>query len=97
MADTYELAQAICTVIQTVPKPVPITLKNQTVEEAAAIIGAVVERCAEDGVTLESIVVDLALAEQLGLRAGQKLPHGGRPKIEVEAGLGRDVLFRKLP
>jgi hypothetical protein len=46
MASTRELIAAICKMIETSSVPVPIAFMNYGVDEAAAIIGGVVERCA---------------------------------------------------
>ena len=95
MAETVELAAAICKLIQSSSVPIPISLMNHTVEEAAAIIGAVVEICDRDGVKLREICIDPELAMELGLAEGGALPHGGRPTIQLQGGLGRQLLFKK--
>jgi hypothetical protein len=95
MATTAELIETICKMIETNPTPIPITLMNHGVEETAAIIGAVVERCDRDGVTLTGIFIDPNLADELGLANGKQLPHGARPTVQCEAGLGRQVRFQK--
>jgi hypothetical protein len=68
---------------------------NQGVDETAAIIGAVVERCARDNIALAEIFIDPELAELLGLVDGGQLPHGSRPTVRCETGLGRQVRFQK--
>jgi len=68
---------------------------NHGVDETAAIIGAVVERCAQGNIALTEIFLDPELAELLGLANGRPLPHGSWPTVRYEAGLGRQVLFRK--
>ena len=95
MATTTELVQTICKLIEANPTPVPITLMNHGVEETAAIIGAVVERCARDNVTLTGIFIDPNLADELGLANGKQLPHGSRPTVQFEAGLGRQIRFQR--
>lgn len=65
------------------------------VDETAAIIGAVVERCARGDIALTEIFIDPELAEFLGLANGRPLPHGSGPTVRCEAGLRRQVLFRK--
>ena len=95
MANTAELVEAICTLIETSTVPIPITLMNHGVEETAAIIGAVVERCARDNIALGSIFVDPELGNQLGLVDGRVLEHGSRPTIRCEPGLGRQVRFQR--
>lgn len=95
MADTNQLAIALCRFVQTSGAPVPIRLANQTVEQAAAIIGAVVEACDKEGVKIDRVCVDPHLALELGLCDGVALPHGSRPIVHVEVGLGRDVLFKR--
>ena len=77
------------------PTPIPVTLMNHGVDETAAIIGAVVERCARDNIALTEIFIDPELAELLGLVDGGQLPHGSRPTVRCEAGLGRQVRFQK--
>jgi hypothetical protein len=44
MANTAQLIEMICKVIETSSVPIPITLMNHGVDEAAEIIGGVVER-----------------------------------------------------
>ena len=50
MASTEELVEAVYWLIASSPTPIPITLMNHGVDETAAIIGAVVERCARDNI-----------------------------------------------
>ena len=95
MADEIQLAVAICEIIQATDVPVPITLANHTVEQAASIIGAVVERCDREGVEINEVCIDSELALELGLTHGMELPHGCRPIVHVENGLGRRVLFKR--
>jgi hypothetical protein len=95
MASTAELVEAIYRLIASSPTPIPITLMNHGVDETAAIIGAVVERCARDNIALTEIFIDPELAELLGLVDGGQLPHGSRPTVRSEAGLGRQVRFQK--
>ena len=95
MAETAELAFAICQLVNSSPVPVPITLMNHGADDAAAVIGAVVEQCQMAGVNLAQICVDPELALELGLKAGSALPHGSRPNIEIQAGLGRNVIFMR--
>jgi hypothetical protein len=95
MATTAELVETICKLIEVNPIPIPITLMNHGVEETAAIIGAVVERCARDNITLTGIFIDPNLADELGLANGKQLPHGSKPTVRCEAGLGRQVRFQK--
>lgn len=65
MANHDELVHAICLVIQAGSTPIPITLMNHSVEEAAAIIGAVVERRAQLEVPLTTISMDPELGKTL--------------------------------
>ena len=95
MATTTELVQTICQLIRASPTPIPIAFMNHGVDETAAIIGAVVERCARDNIALTEIFIDPELAELLGLVDGGQLPHGSRPTVRCEAGLGRQVRFQK--
>ena len=95
MATTAELVETIWKLIGASPIPIPITLMNHGVEETAAIIGAVVERCARENITLTAIVIDPNLADELGLANGKPLPHGSRPTVKCEPGLGRQVRFQK--
>jgi hypothetical protein len=46
MASTTELVEAVYRLIASSPTPIPITLMTHGVDETAAIIGAIVERCA---------------------------------------------------
>jgi hypothetical protein len=95
MANFGELIEAICMLIKSSPVPIPTTLMNHGVEEAAAIIGAVVERCARDNIALARVSIDPDFAEELGLEDGKALEHGGRPAIRCEPGLGRQVRFER--
>ena len=54
------------------PMPIPISFMNHGVDETAAIIGAVVERCDRDNITLTEIFIDPELADLLGLLDGGK-------------------------
>ena len=94
MATTAELIDTICKLIEASPTAIPITLMNHGVKETAAIIGAVAERCDRDNVTLTGIFIDPNLADELGLANGKQLPHGSRPTVQCEAGLGRQVRFQ---
>ena len=58
MASTEELVKAIYRLIASSPTPIPVTLMNHGVDETAAIIGAVVERCARDNIALTEIFID---------------------------------------
>ena len=93
MADTPELVEAICAMIKARAVPVPITLMNHGVDEAAAIIGAVVERCEQDAITLSRIYIDPELGRELGLDDGRVLERGSRPTICWEPRLGRALRF----
>ena len=95
MANTPQLIAAICKVVEMSGVPVPITLMNHGVDEAAAIIGGVVERCAGEGIALTRVSIDPELAEELGFTEGKVLEHGARPTIHCEPGLGRSVRFEK--
>jgi hypothetical protein len=93
MASTEELVEAIYRLIASSPTP-NRHVDNHGVDETAAIMGAVVERCARDNIALTEIFIDPDLAELLGLDGGQ-LPHGSRPTVRCDAGLGRQVRFQK--
>jgi hypothetical protein len=67
---------------------------NHGVDETAAIIGAVVERCARDNITLTAICIDPELGGALGLVEGKVLDHGSKPTIHWEPGLGRQLRFQ---
>jgi hypothetical protein len=95
MATTSELVEGICRIIASSPTAIPIAFMNHGVDETAAIMGAVVERCARDHIPLTEIFIDPELAELLGLMDGGQLPHGSRPSVRCEAGLGRQVRFQK--
>ena len=85
MASTEELVEAIYRLIASSPTPIPVTLMNHGVDETAAIIGAVVERCARDNIALTEIFLDPDLAELLGPVDGGQLPHGSRPTVRCDA------------
>lgn len=91
-----ELVEAICKLVETSPVPVPIALMNHGVDEAAAIIGGVVERCSREKIVLARVVVDPELAEELGLFEGKVVEHGARPTIHCEPGLGGQVRFERV-
>src|ERR1700678_1802584 len=93
MADTAELVEAICTMIQASAVPVPITLTNHGLDEAAAIIGGVVERCEHEAIPLSRIYIDPELGRELGLDNGRVLEHGSRPTIRWDPELGRSLRF----
>jgi hypothetical protein len=95
MASSAQLIEALCKMIRTSPVPIPITLKNHTVEEAVLMIGAVVERCREEQIPLKEVFVDPELAAELGLVDGKVLSHGDHPTIRCEPGLGRQVRFHR--
>jgi hypothetical protein len=95
MASTEELVEGIYRLIASSPTPIPVTLMNHRIDETAAIIGAVVERCARDNIALTEIFIDPDLGELLGLADGGQLPHGSRPTVRCDAGLGRQVRFQK--
>jgi hypothetical protein len=69
---------------------------GQGVDEAAAIIGGVVERCARESIALKRVSIDPELAEELGLTEGKEIEHGARPTIHCEPRLGRQVRFEKV-
>jgi hypothetical protein len=96
MTAMTELAAGICVAIEMLANPAPLTLINQTPDEAAAIIGAVVERCALNGVPLAAIWMDPTLALELGLSDGVGLLHGGTPMVRLEPNLGRQLRFEKV-
>jgi hypothetical protein len=95
MASTTELVEGIYSLIALSPSPPPVTFMNHGVDETASIIGAVVERCGRGNITLTEIFIDPELAELLGLIDGGPLPHGSRPTVRYETGLGRQVRFQK--
>jgi hypothetical protein len=95
MANTRELIAAICKVIETSPVPIPIAFMNHGVDEAAAIIGGVVERCARESIALVRVSIAPELAEELGLFEGKVIEHGDRPTIHCEPSLGRQVRFER--
>jgi hypothetical protein len=93
MTGTAELVQAICLMIKANATPVPITLMNRGLDEAASIIGAVVERCERDAIPLSRIYLDPELGRELGLDDGKVLQHGARPTICWDPELGRSLRF----
>ena len=96
MANAEQLVETIVKLIKTSAAPIPITLMNHGVDEAAAIIGAVVERCAKENIPLATISIDPELGEELGLSDGKVLDHGHSPVIRWQQGRGRQVLFQRL-
>jgi len=62
--DEKELVEGIYGLIAFSPAPPPVTFLNHTVDGTAAIIGAVVERCARGHIALTEIFVDTELAER---------------------------------
>jgi len=95
MTNTTQLIETICKLIEASQVPIPITLMNHEVEEAAAIIGGVVERCGGKGIDLMQVSLDPELAAELGLSDGNVVEHGARPTIRCEPGLGRQVRFER--
>ena len=55
----------------------------------------IVEQCDRNGVKIDQVCVDPELSTQLGLTEGATLPHGCRPTVHVEPGLGRQLLFKR--
>jgi hypothetical protein len=96
MGNAQQFAQLIAILIKNSAAPIPIRLMNHGVEEAAAIIGAVVERCAEENIPLATITIDPELGAELGLVDGKILDHGHSPVIRWEHGRGRQVLFQRV-
>jgi hypothetical protein len=90
MADTAELVGAICPMIKPRVVPVPITV-DQGLDEAAAIIGAVVERCERDSIPLLRIYIDPELGREFGLHDGRVIEHGNRPAIRWKPRLVRPL------
>ena len=95
MASAAELVEAICSVIRVSATPIPISLMNHSVEEAASIIGAVVERCAKFDIALATISIDPELGAELGLADGKILDHGHSPIVRWKRGLGRQLIFQR--
>jgi hypothetical protein len=95
VASTEELVEAVYRLIASSP-PIPVTLMNHGVDETAAIIGTVVERCARGDIALIEIFIDPELAEFLGLANGRPLPHGSGPTVRCQAGYGVKCCFEKL-
>ena len=93
MADMAELVKAICAAIKACVVPVPVTLMNHGVDEAAAIIGGIVEKCGRDAIPLARIYIDPELGGELGLDDGRILEHGSQPVICWELGLGHALRF----
>jgi hypothetical protein len=57
-ANIEQLIEAICRVVELSPNPIPIALMNHGVEEAAAIIGGVVEHCPRRSIALKCVSID---------------------------------------
>lgn len=95
MARTEELATAYVQVLLAVERAPPLTLMNHDAEGAAAIIGAVVDRCAELRAKLEQVTIGSELSVELGLRDGTRLKHGEKPTIRVDDSLGRQIVFQR--
>ena len=93
MASTEELVEAISRLIASSPTPIPVTLMNDGVDETAAIIGALVERCARDNIALTEIFLDPDLAELLGLVDGGQLPHGSKADGSMRRCTGASSAF----
>jgi hypothetical protein len=93
MADLKELAGAICAIIRADAAPAPVTLMNHSVDEAAVIIGAVVEQCGQEDIPLLRIYINPQLGRELGLENGRVLEHGSRPTICWDSRLGRSLRF----
>jgi hypothetical protein len=96
MANTAQTIKAICKLIELSPVPIPITLMNHGIDDAAAIIGGVVERCGCENIALTRVSIDSELAAELGLTEGKVVEHGARPIIHCEPGLGRRVRFERI-
>jgi hypothetical protein len=99
MANTAQLIEAICKIIRSSEIPLPITLLNHEVEEAASIIGGVVELCGHERVALTRMSIDPEPAAELGLTQGRVAEHGARRIIHCEPGLALlwQIYLRCLP
>lgn len=95
MVTTSELVEGIYSLIASSPTPIPITFMNHEVDETAAIIGAVVERCARDNIALTEIFIDPELAELLGLVDGGQPSHGSRPTVSMRGWTWASNAFSK--
>lgn len=93
MATTEELTEAFVTMMQHVSPAPPLTLMNHGPEEAAIVIAAIVDRCADLKLGLKRVWIGTELAEELGLADGSALKHGERPQIRVDAELERQLRF----
>ena len=96
MSDTAELVLAICQLIKTSAKPVPIELMNHGAELASFILVAVVEKCSRDGIGLTHVCIDPEWAADLGLTHGRRVSKHSNAAVKCEVGLGRQIRFDRL-
>ena len=79
------------------PMPIPISFMNHGVDETAAIIGAVVERCDRDNITLTEIFIDPELADLLGLAGWRNSCRTGPGRrFDAKLDLGVKCVFKRL-
>ena len=96
MASTEELVEAIYRLIASSPTPIPVTLMNDGVDETAAIIGAVVERCARDKIPLTEIFIDPDLADFLAWWTADSCRTGPGRRFDATLDLGVKCVFKRL-
>lgn len=67
MAEIREIALGIATVITSSnePEPFPVILKGQSLPDAALLIRAVINECADAGLTLQKVEVGIELLHHL--------------------------------
>ena len=62
MASLDEIAIGIATALASIaPKPLPVQLRGQTIDEAAYLVRAVVRECADAGIHLHRVLIDAEL------------------------------------
>ena len=95
MTSTRELVEGISVLLAATAEPPPITLMNHAPPLAYEIICAVVERCSEKGLEIVEVSLAPEFAALMNIKDGDAAPAHAYTKIRFEAGLGRQVVFRK--
>ena len=67
---------------------------NQGADEAAAIIGGVVERCGRQEIALMRVSIDAELASELGLTEGKELARRSPPDHSLRTRAGASGALR---
>lgn len=97
MAEIREVAIGIATVLKstTSPEPFPVTLKNQSLADAALLVRSIVRECTDAGVPLHMVKVGTELLQHM---LDGHLPESSYLGVRVagDAELGTELLFYRM-